>query len=115
MSKFEELELIEAGHVVLLNEGVSLLDSHGTRLGLLDNHAPERGEGLFVDPIDILPKSRTLQSLAAVEKGFPQCNQNDEARRPAVDGSSGKKLRLARQPRCAVDTQRLVDARNEEQ
>ena len=106
--------LIQAGHVVLLNEGVSLVDSHGSRLGLFDDHATQRREGPFVDPIVVLPKPRTLQRLAAVEKGFPHCNQNDQARRPAVDGSGGEKLWLARQPRRAVDPQSLVDARNEE-
>src|ERR1700722_12393313 len=107
--------LIKAGHVVLLNEGVSLLDSHGGRLGLLDDHATQRREGSFVDPMVVLPKPRTLQRLAAVEKCFPHCNKNDQPRLPTVNGSGGQKLRLARQPRSAVDPQRLVNAGNEEQ
>ena len=58
--------LIKTGHVVVLNEGVSLLDSHGGRLGLLDDHATQRREGPFVDPIVVLPKPRTLQRFRPV-------------------------------------------------
>ena len=74
------ISLIEAGHVVFLNEGVSLLDSHGSWLSLFDDHATQRREGPFVDPIVVLPKPRTLQR-----------QQPADAARLMLAGASGQK------------------------
>jgi elongation factor G len=79
--------LIEIVRVTVRDGGFSLLDRHLSRLGLLDNHAPQRRERPLVDPVVVLPKLRTLQRLAAMEEGLLHRDQNDQARLAAVDGS----------------------------
>src|SRR5579863_7570813 len=66
--------LIEPGYVVILDIGFRLLDGDIARLGLLDDHAPERGEGLSLDAVVVMPQASPLQGLAAVEEGLPHHN-----------------------------------------